>query len=123
GTVLTLLAAACGGARQAAPAPAQSGGGGSQAAAGAAMTVKFNHVVTRDTPKGRASEKFAELVKQASNGRITVQIFPNSELYKDGEELEALQQGAINFVAPGIDKYGVLIPQWEAPALPYLFLS
>ncbi len=125
--ILTLLATSCG-ARGAAPAaPAQSQQQQAPASgattSGATTTIKFNHVVTRDTPKGRAAERFAELVKQNSNGRIQVQIFPNSELYKDGEEVEALQQGAINFIAPGIDKYGVLIPQWEAPALPYLFLS
>jgi C4-dicarboxylate-binding protein DctP len=131
--VLSLLVTACG-ARGAAPASTASGpqssaaaaapaSGAVSAAGGATMTIKFNHVVTRDTPKGRASDRFAELVKQSSNGRMTVQVFPNSELYKDGEEVEALQQGAINFIAPGIDKYGVLIPKWEAPALPYLFLS
>jgi C4-dicarboxylate-binding protein DctP len=127
-TGLTMLTAACGarGAEPSAPAgkPAASGAAAAPASGGAAaMTIKFNHVVTRDTPKGRAADRFAELVKQNSNGRIQVQVFPNSELYKDAEEVEALQQGAINFIAPGTDKYGVLIPQWEATALPYLFLS
>jgi C4-dicarboxylate-binding protein DctP len=87
----------------------------------AALTVKFSHVVTRDTPKGKAADKFAELVKQKSNGRIEAQVFPNSELYKDAEELEALQTGAVHFIAPGTDKFAGLAPQWDALGLPYLF--
>jgi len=94
------------------------------AAAGpAALTVKFSHVVTRDTPKGKGADKFAELVKQKSNGRIEAQIFPNSELYKDADELEALQTGAVQFIAPGTDKFAGLAPQWDALGLPYLFQS
>lgn len=118
---LGLLGAAC--APQRAAAPAESAATGDQKASGPPMVLKFNHVVTRDTPKGKASEYFADLVKQRSNGRIEVQVFPNSELYKDGEEIEALQQGAIHFIAPGTDKLGVLVPAWEAPVLPGIFLT
>jgi C4-dicarboxylate-binding protein DctP len=87
------------------------------------MTLKFSHVVAKETPKGKAADKFAELVKQKSNGKIEVQVFANSELYKDAEELEALQTGAIHFIAPGTDKFGGLAPQWDATALPYIFTS
>ncbi|GEM_PF-194171 len=119
GSASAKAAASGGGAASTSAKPAAGAG----TTGGATMTIKFNHVVTRDTPKGRAADRFAELVKQNSNGRITVQVFPNSELYKDGEEIEALQQNAIQFIAPGTDKFGVLVPQWEATALPYLFLS
>jgi C4-dicarboxylate-binding protein DctP len=107
-------------------APAASSGQASQPAAGgqpAATTIKFSHVVAKDTPKGKAADKFAELVKQKSGGKIDVQVYANSELYKDAEELEALQSGAIQFIAPGTDKFGGLAPQWDATALPYLFTS
>jgi C4-dicarboxylate-binding protein DctP len=87
------------------------------------MTLKFNHVVARDTPKHKAAERFAQLVRERTNGAIEIQVFPNSELYKDGEEIEALQTGAIHFIAPGTDKFGVLVPEWEATALPYVFSS
>ncbi|MSQ09395.1 MAG: DctP family TRAP transporter solute-binding subunit [Dehalococcoidia bacterium] len=121
---LLLVLSACAPQRAAAPEPQPA----QPQAAGAkteypTMTLKFNHVVARDTPKGKAADKFAALVKQKSGGKIDVQVFPNSELYKDGEELEALQQGAIHFIAPGTDKLGVLIPAWEAPVLPGIFLS
>lgn len=87
------------------------------------MTLKFNHVVAENTPKGKAALKFAELANQKSNGNITVEVYPNSQLYKDQEEIEALQTGAIHFIAPGADKFGVIAREWEAPALPFIFAS
>ena len=106
----------------AAGAPAAKDGAPAQAAA-PSMVLKFSHVVAKDTPKHKAAEEFARLVKERSKGRIEVQIFANSELYKDGEEIEALQTGAIHFIAPGTDKFGVIEGAWEATALPYLFTS
>ncbi|MBI3966970.1 MAG: DctP family TRAP transporter solute-binding subunit [Chloroflexi bacterium] len=91
------------------------------AANASAQVLKFNHVVAKDTPKHKTAEKFAELLKQKSNGKYEVQIYPNSELYKDGEEIEGLQQGAIHFIAPGPDKLAVIAPVWDAPALPGIF--
>lgn len=108
---------------QSAGAPAAQPAKPSGAATYPTMTLKFNHVVAINTPKHKAAQKFADLVKERSGGAINVQIFPNSELYKDGEELEALQSGAIHFVAPGTDKFGVLVPKWEALVLPYVFDS
>ena len=125
-TALALLLSACAPQRSGGqPAPAAKSGEAATPAASApgAMTLKFSHVVARDTPKGKAADKFAELVKQKSGGKIEVQVFANSELYKDAEELEALQQGAIHFIAPGTDKFGGLAPHWDATALPYLFTS
>ena len=108
----------------AAGAPAGKPGEAAQpAAAPGATTVKFSHVVAKDTPKGKAADRFAELVNQKSGGKIQVQVFANSELYKDAEELEALQTNAIQFIAPGTDKFGGLAPQWDATALPYIFTS
>jgi C4-dicarboxylate-binding protein DctP len=131
-TALVLLLAACAPQRAepAKPAaPADSGAKPGEAAkpaaavAPGAMTVKFSHVVAKNTPKGKASDRFAEIVKEKSGGKIDVQVFANSELYKDAEEMEALQTGAIHFIAPGTDKFGSLAPQWDATSLPYLFLS
>ncbi|HYU18989.1 MAG TPA: DctP family TRAP transporter solute-binding subunit [Chloroflexota bacterium] len=129
---LVLVAAGCAPQRAAAPAPTAAPAGKEVAAPAAApaqpasapsMTLKFSHVVARDTPKHKAAEEFGRLLKQKSNGKIELQVFANSELYKDGEEIEALQTGAIHFIAPGTDKYGVIDGQWEATALPYLFTT
>jgi C4-dicarboxylate-binding protein DctP len=86
------------------------------------MTIKFSHVVARDTPKGKAAEYFKRLVESQSGGRITVAVYPNSELYRDKEELEALQLGSVQMVAPSLAKLGPLgIKEFELFDLPFLF--
>src|SRR5262252_6539173 len=88
------------------------------------IVIQFSHVVTPDTPKGKAAEKFKELAEERTNGRVKVEIYPNSQLYKDKEELEALQLGAVQMLAPATTKFGPLgIKEFEAFDLPYIFLS
>lgn len=86
------------------------------------ITIKFSHVVAPDTPKGKGAEKFKELAEQYTEGRVTVEVYPNSQLYKDKEELEALQLGAVQMLAPSLAKFGPLgVQQFELFDLPMLF--
>ena len=86
------------------------------------ITIKFSHVVAPDTPKGKGAEKFKELAEQYTDGRVKVEIYPNSQLYKDKEELEALQLGAVQMLAPSLAKFGPLgVPEFELFDLPMLF--
>jgi len=86
------------------------------------ITIKFSHVVAPDTPKGKGAEKFKELAEKYTDGRVSVEIFPNSQLYKDKEELEALQMGAVQMLAPSLAKFGPLgVPEFELFDLPMLF--
>lgn len=86
------------------------------------IVVKFSHVVAPDTPKGKAAEKFKQLAEAATKGRVKVEIYPNSQLYKDGDELEALQRGAVHMLAPSVSKFGPLgLREFEVFDLPYLF--
>ena len=86
------------------------------------LIIKFSHVVAVDTPKGLASEYFKKLVEERSNGRIKIEVYPNSQLYKDKEELEALQLGAVQMLAPSLAKFGPLgAREFEVFDLPYLF--
>jgi C4-dicarboxylate-binding protein DctP len=112
--VLTLAvgASACGGARS------EGGGGGDDT-----YTIKFSHVVTPDTPKGQAAEKFAELVDEGCGDQMTVEIYPNSELYGDEDELQALQSGAVQMLAPSSAKFTTIAPQLQVLDLPFLFDS
>src|SRR6267142_205558 len=72
------------------------------------IVIKFSHVVTDDTPKGKGALKFKELAEAKTKGRVKVEIYPNSQLYKDREELEALQLGAVQMLAPSVPKFGPL---------------
>ena len=90
----------------------------------APIVIKFSHVVAADTPKGQAAERFKQLAEKATNGRVKVEVYPNSQLYKDKEELEALQLGAVQMLAPSLAKFGPLgVKEFEAFDLPYIFPS
>ena len=86
------------------------------------IIIKFSHVVAQDTPKGKGAQRFKELAEKATNGRVKVEIYPNSQLYKDKEELEALQIGAVQMLAPSLSKFGPLgIKEFEVFDIPYIF--
>jgi C4-dicarboxylate-binding protein DctP len=88
----------------------------------APIVIKFSHVVATDTPKGQAAERFKLLAEKATAGRVKVEVYPNSQLYKDKEELEALQLGAVQMLAPSLAKFGPLgVKEFEVFDLPYLF--
>ncbi|MGH3386205.1 MAG: DctP family TRAP transporter solute-binding subunit, partial [Nocardioidaceae bacterium] len=97
--------------------------GAGQQSGDATYTIKFSHVVTPNTPKGKAAEKFKEIVEEESGGDITVEIFPNSELYGDEDELQALQSGAVQMLAPAGAKFSTIAPQLQVLDLPFLFDS
>jgi C4-dicarboxylate-binding protein DctP len=86
------------------------------------IVIKFSHVVTDDTPKGKGALKFKELAEAKTHGRVKVEVYPNSQLYKDREELEALQLGAVQMLAPSVSKFGPLgVRKFEVFDLPYMF--
>ncbi len=94
----------------------------SNAWAQAPIVIKFSHVVATDTPKGQAAERFKQLAEKATNGRVKVEVYPNSQLYKDKEEMEALQLGAVQMLAPSLAKFGPLgVKEFEVFDLPYIF--
>jgi C4-dicarboxylate-binding protein DctP len=85
------------------------------------IVLNFSHVVAENTPKGLTAAKFAELVEEKTDGAIKVEIYPNSMLYSDGEELNALQNGDVQMIAPSFSKVTDWIPEWQVLDLPYLF--
>lgn len=85
------------------------------------IVIKFSHVVATDTPKGKAADKFKELAERYTNNAVKVEVYPNSQLYKDKEELEALQLGAVQMLAPSLAKFGPLgVKEFEAFDIPYI---
>jgi len=91
------------------------------ASAQSPVVIKFSHVVASDTPKGKAADKFKELAEKYTDGKVKVEIYPNSTLYKDKEELEALQLGAVQMLAPSNSKFGPIgVKEFEVFDLPYI---
>ena len=88
----------------------------------AQIVIKFSHVVANDTPKGKGAIKFQELAEKYTGGKVKVEVYPNSQLYKDKEELEALQLGAVQMLAPSLAKFGPLgAREFEVFDLPFIF--
>lgn len=90
----------------------------------APLAIKFSHVVTAEAPKGKGSLKFKELAEKYTEGKVRVEVYSNSTLYKDKEEIEALQLGAVHMLAPATAKFSPLgSKEFEVLDLPYLFSS
>jgi C4-dicarboxylate-binding protein DctP len=88
----------------------------------APIVIKFSHVVATNTPKGSGAEFFKKLAEERTKGRVKVEVYANSTLYKDNEEVDALQLGAVQMLAPSLAKFGPLgVRDFEAFDLPYLF--
>ena len=86
------------------------------------IVIKFSHVVALDTPKGKAAEQFKKLAEERTKGRVKVEVYANSTLYKDGEEMDALTLGSVQMLAPSVAKFGPMgVREFEVFDLPYIF--
>jgi C4-dicarboxylate-binding protein DctP len=86
------------------------------------IVIKFSHVAAPDTPKGQAALEFKKLAEERTQGRVKVEVFPNSMLFKDAEELDALKLGSVQMLAPVPGKFGPTgVPEFEVFDLPYMF--
>jgi C4-dicarboxylate-binding protein DctP len=94
------------------------------AAAQAPIVIRFSHVVAPETPKGKGADKFKELAEKYTDGKVKVEVYPNSQLYKDKEEVDALQLGAVQLLAPSLAKFGPLgAREFEVFDLPFIIPS
>ena len=88
----------------------------------APIIIKFSHVVANDTPKGQAANYFKKLAEERTKGRVKVEVYPNSQLFKDKEEMEALQMGSVQMLAPSLAKFAPLgLKEFELFDLPFIF--
>jgi C4-dicarboxylate-binding protein DctP len=86
------------------------------------IVIKFSHVVAVDTPKGQAAEYFKKLAEERTKGAVKVEVYPYSQLYKDKEEMAALQIGSVHMLAPSLAKFGPLgVKEFELFDLPFIF--
>jgi C4-dicarboxylate-binding protein DctP len=85
------------------------------------IVIKFSHVVADKTPKGQAALKFKELAEKYLPGKVQVQVFPNSQLFGDGQELDALLLGDVQLIAPSLSKFDRYTKKLQVFDLPFLF--
>ncbi|MDY0309570.1 MAG: TRAP transporter substrate-binding protein [Castellaniella sp.] len=91
------------------------------AAQAAPIVIKFSHVVADNTPKGQGALKFKELAEAALPGKVEVQVFPNSQLFGDGKEMEALLLGDVQIIAPSLSKFDRYTKKLQIFDLPFMF--
>ncbi|MCO5786984.1 C4-dicarboxylate ABC transporter [Pseudomonas sp. G11-1] len=85
------------------------------------IAIKFSHVVAEHTPKGQGALLFKKLVEERLPGQVTVQVYPNSSLFGDGKEMEALLLGDVHIIAPSLAKFEHYTKQIQIFDLPFLF--
>lgn len=117
GLLLAALVAGCG------TRGGGAGDGGGENGEKKTYRIQLSHVVAPETPKGLAAEKFKELVEKKTDGRVTVEVYPNSELYGDEDELQAIQSGAVQMLAPTTSKFTTITPKFQVLDLPFIYDS
>lgn len=85
------------------------------------IEIKFSHVVAANTPKGQMAVQFKNLVEQRLPGKVSVKIFPNSELFSDGQVLDAMIRGEVQLAAPSLSKFDNYTKKLQIFDLPFLF--
>ena len=91
------------------------------AAMASEIVIKFSHVVAENTPKGQGAELFKKLVEERLAGKVKVEVYPNSSLFGDAKELEALALGDVQMLAPSLSKFDRYTPKLAIFDLPFLF--
>lgn len=97
------------------------GNGGGDTGQAKTYTIQLSHVVAEETPKGLAAVKFKELLEEKSGGQIKVEVFPNSQLYGDEDEMQAIQSGALQMIAPTTSKFTTIAKNMQVLDLPFIF--
>lgn len=90
----------------------------------AEYVIKFSHVVTPTTPKGKAAQYFADQVNEKMAGKVRVEVFPNSQLYNDNKVMEAMRLASGNtglMAAPSMSKFVKFSKKLQVFDIPFLF--
>ncbi|MEO4054330.1 DctP family TRAP transporter solute-binding subunit [Solibacillus sp. CAU 1738] len=85
------------------------------------LVIKFSHVTSIESVKGKAADQFAKLVSEKTDGKVKVEVYPSSQLYGDNDELDALMSGNVHMIAPSVTKMVKLDPRWQYVDMPFLF--
>lgn len=76
-----------------------------------------------DYPTTLGDQRFADLVKERSKGRIVIEVYPGSQLGQEKAVIEQVQFGAIDFTRVSISPLASFVPVFNALQLPYLYRS
>jgi tripartite ATP-independent transporter DctP family solute receptor len=94
-----------------------------QSGLGQEIIIKFSYSVAENTPKGQAALKFSKLVEQKTKQSVKVELFPNGNLFNETDEVQALQNGSVQMIAPSFSNISEVDPSWMIFDLPFAFPS
>lgn len=83
--------------------------------------VKFAHVVSANTPKGRAADFFAKRVNEMTDGRIVVHVFPSAQLVDDDKVFQELKRNNVQLAAPSFSKFTPFAKEFNLWDIPFIF--
>ncbi len=69
----------------------------------------------------KAAEFFANNLKEKSNGRIELSLYPSSQLGDDKTMLEQLSAGVLDFTFLEMGRFNIYFPEAQVFSLPYMF--
>jgi tripartite ATP-independent transporter DctP family solute receptor len=100
-------------------------GGGQEGAAASEEPVVLRLAETHaaDYPTTKGDYYFADLVKERTDGRITIEVYPSSQLGEEKPVIEQVQFGAIDFTRVSISPLSAFSPNFDALQMPYLYRS
>lgn len=121
--MLLLLVFGCVGCTSGPQAPADENGEDEEGQVEFHPEYKLTMNVATDTAWGKGGVKFAELVKEYTNGKINVKVYPNAQLVGGDQmrQAEMTQSGAIDFMLNSTINIAPTIPEFNAFGLPFLF--
>lgn len=100
-----------------------AGGGNSETdyTQGDPLTIKIAHVSADGVPIDQFADRVAEQLDEMTGGRITVQVFPASQLGNNSELLEQLQFGTLEMAISSVAFLGAFTDTTALLDLPFLF--
>ncbi len=87
------------------------------------QVVRFSHAAPEDTPKGQGALLFKRRIEERSQGRVTIELFPDGRLHGEVDEMEALALGDVQIIAPPLSSFSRYAKRMQVFDLPFLFDS
>jgi tripartite ATP-independent transporter DctP family solute receptor len=90
-------------------------------ASAAEFTFKYGGILSTEHPLTKGVVKAAEQIRTATNGRVDIQVFPNSQLGSEMDMLSQLRSGALEFMTNSGLLLSSLVPTASLPGVAYAF--
>ena len=83
--------------------------------------LKFGHDQAPEHAYNLAATYFADKVKEKTNGKVTIKVFPNATLGAEGNMLDSLAMGTLDFSISSTSNASSHVPQFGMLSVSYLF--